>query len=240
MAQDYATLAGTDTLTASRTTLNSSTDALRSSFSGTSAPGSPVEGQWWFDTDAAGNDGALSIYESGGWRLVLPDCGADYCGLLPLSGGTMTGAIAMGSQKLTGLAAGTANGDSVRWEQVNARTKHVVVPIGAVSASQNNYLIVSSGVITITRVSVMTSTTTTGSDSSNKWTFTAQDLTSAATLCTANTDTAELTLDVPTSLGTVTGGVLDALDVVELQIVKTGTITALTQFTAIVEYTYES
>ena len=37
---------------------------------------------------------------------------------LPLAGGTMTGNIAMsGTQKLTGLAAGSANGDSVRFEQ---------------------------------------------------------------------------------------------------------------------------
>lgn len=37
--------------------------------------------------------------------------------LLPLSGGTMSGNIAMGSNKLTGLAAGSVNGDSVRYEQ---------------------------------------------------------------------------------------------------------------------------
>ena len=37
---------------------------------------------------------------------------------LPKSGGTMSGAIAMGSQKITGLAAGSANGDAVRYEQL--------------------------------------------------------------------------------------------------------------------------
>lgn len=37
---------------------------------------------------------------------------------LKLAGGTMTGAIAMGSNKITGLAEGTANGDAVRYEQV--------------------------------------------------------------------------------------------------------------------------
>ena len=39
---------------------------------------------------------------------------------LPKAGGTMSGAIAMGSQKITGLAAGTANGDAVRYEQLTA------------------------------------------------------------------------------------------------------------------------
>lgn len=37
---------------------------------------------------------------------------------LPKSGGTMSGAIAMGSQKITELAAGSANGDAVRYEQL--------------------------------------------------------------------------------------------------------------------------
>jgi hypothetical protein len=37
---------------------------------------------------------------------------------LKLAGGTMSGAIAMGSQKITGLAAGSANGDALRYEQL--------------------------------------------------------------------------------------------------------------------------
>ena len=37
---------------------------------------------------------------------------------LLLAGGTMTGAIAMGTNKITGLAAGTTSGDAVRYEQV--------------------------------------------------------------------------------------------------------------------------
>ena len=37
---------------------------------------------------------------------------------LPKTGGTMSGAIAMGSSKITGLAEGTANGDALRFEQL--------------------------------------------------------------------------------------------------------------------------
>ena len=37
---------------------------------------------------------------------------------LPKTGGTMSGAIAMGSNKVTGLAAASANGDAVRYEQL--------------------------------------------------------------------------------------------------------------------------
>lgn len=36
---------------------------------------------------------------------------------VPTSGGTMTGNLGMGSNKITGLAAATANGDAVRYEQ---------------------------------------------------------------------------------------------------------------------------
>ena len=39
---------------------------------------------------------------------------------LPKSGGTMTGAIAMGSHKITGLAAATTNGDAVRYDEFDA------------------------------------------------------------------------------------------------------------------------
>lgn len=37
---------------------------------------------------------------------------------LLLAGGTMSGSIAMGNNKITGLAAGTANGDALRYEQL--------------------------------------------------------------------------------------------------------------------------
>lgn len=43
---------------------------------------------------------------------------ANFNALLQLAGGTMSGPIAMGSQKITGLAAGTANGDALRYEQL--------------------------------------------------------------------------------------------------------------------------
>ena len=52
---------------------------------------------------------------------------------LLLAGGTMTGAIAMGSNKITGLAAGTSNGDAVRYEQLTALEAEVDA-IGAYSA----------------------------------------------------------------------------------------------------------
>lgn len=50
---------------------------------------------------------------------------------LPLSGGTMSGAIAMGSNKITGLATGTASGDAVNYDQITSLTIDAM-PVGAV------------------------------------------------------------------------------------------------------------
>ena len=236
MAQTYATLVGGGSLTAGRTTLNNNTDALRSQFSGGTAPGSPVVGQWYYDTGA----NTLSIWDGSSWQVILDDATAVHGGLVPTDGAgvSMSGNLAMGTNKLTGLAAGTDANDSVRKTQVDSRTMHTVIQIGAVSASQENFLIVSAQAITITRVSVMSATATSGSGGSDKWTFTAQDLTSPATLATANTDTdGELVANTPYSLGAISSGALTANDVLELQIVKTGTATALTQLAAVVEYT---
>lgn len=47
-----------------------------------------------------------------------PALASDLSSYLPLAGGTMTGAIAMGSHKITGLSAGSTNGDALRYEQV--------------------------------------------------------------------------------------------------------------------------
>ena len=52
---------------------------------------------------------------------------------LARSGGTMTGAIAMGSNKVTGLAAATTNGDAVRYEQLVA-TDASVAALGTFSS----------------------------------------------------------------------------------------------------------
>jgi hypothetical protein len=61
---------------------------------------------------------------------------------LPLSGGTMTGSVAMGVNKITGLAAATANGDAVRYEQLDVTQTDVTtsraVSIGGSPAIYQN------------------------------------------------------------------------------------------------------
>ena len=69
----------------------------------------------------------LVVYNTTTGKLQISD-GTNFTNLdatavaaLPKSGGTMTGAIAMGSSKVTGLADGTASGDAVNKGQLDTK-----------------------------------------------------------------------------------------------------------------------
>ena len=62
------------------------------------------------------DDGTISIFNLHALNATI-DAGT-IAGYLKLIGGTMSGAIAMGSNKVTGLAAASANGDALRYEQL--------------------------------------------------------------------------------------------------------------------------
>ena len=150
----------TDTLSASRGYLNDAFEALRTCFSGSSEPGTPVRGQFFVDTD----DNTWKIYNGSSWT-TLGDIDLAYAGLLPrtagssyplsgslycgnyaikqvatpvdstdatnkayadsklsLAGGTMTGAIVCGANKVTS-ARTTPNDDAefVRKDYVDGK-----------------------------------------------------------------------------------------------------------------------
>lgn len=100
-------LATTDTLSDSRGYINDAFAALRSSFSGSAAPGTPVEGQFFYDTDT----NVLSIYDGAAW-VTIGDVDSEYLGLLPLSAGAsyaLTSDLYCGSNKLINVADPTAD-----------------------------------------------------------------------------------------------------------------------------------
>lgn len=104
MSQSYRPLLGADLLSDSRSYLNESDDSLRTLFAGSSAPTSPVAYQLWADT----TNGQLKQRNSANdaW-VVIGILGASMLGALPLSGGTMTGAIDAGGYAMTNLGLGT-------------------------------------------------------------------------------------------------------------------------------------
>ncbi len=71
-----------------------------------------------------------------GTTQVLLNRGSASLSLAGISGITMTGAIAMGGSKITGLAAGTATGDAARYDELNALSGTVT----SVQTTANNAL----------------------------------------------------------------------------------------------------
>jgi hypothetical protein len=88
--------------------------------------GSPVTGSGTLDftlnTQAANSVFAGPTTGSAAQPIFRALVAADIPSLssiyLPLAGGTMSGAIAMGSNKITGLASGTTTGDALQWGQI--------------------------------------------------------------------------------------------------------------------------
>lgn len=73
---------------------------------------------WWLDITSAGGNGVWGSIT--GTLSSQTDLQNALNAKLALAGGTMSGNIAMGANKVTGLAAATTNGDAVRFEQLPA------------------------------------------------------------------------------------------------------------------------
>jgi hypothetical protein len=72
MTQTYSTVSASDSLSTGRGTWNDSLDTLRDNFSGTSAPTSPVVGQFYVDTTGAAERLEIRNADDDGW-IILGD-----------------------------------------------------------------------------------------------------------------------------------------------------------------------
>jgi hypothetical protein len=111
MSQTFNLIDGdTDTVSDLDTLTNDMCSALRSSFSGTSAPGTMVGGQWFFNTSTK----KVSFYDGSDLYAIF-DGNATYGGMLPLSAGLsypITGDVYLSStNRIKNVAAPEADND---------------------------------------------------------------------------------------------------------------------------------
>jgi hypothetical protein len=104
-------MASTATLSDSRSYINDSCASLRSSFAGTSAPGTPVAGQPYFNTDTYN----MSFYYGSEWKVIF-NSEKTYGGLLPLTATSsypLSGDLYLGGKQIKNLADPGASTDAV-------------------------------------------------------------------------------------------------------------------------------
>ena len=238
MSQTFTVIASTDTLTASRSVINDNFAALRSSNSGTSAPTTPtpVEGMLFAKTDT----NVIQVYTGSAWVTVVPDYTVAGGGLIAATGGTMTGALAMGSNAITGLANGSASTDAVNKGQVDGRLFAAPVVV-TISGTANSLLWIAPAACTISDVLLVSSVATTGSSGSNAWSFNVRNVTQSENLRSASKSTngAEIGAEVAYALAldqNLTG--IAQNDVLRLDVTQTGSPTSLSsaRVVAVIRY----
>jgi hypothetical protein len=124
--------------------------------------------------------------------------------------------------------------------KADTQTKSTTMYIGGIAATDNKFLFVAPYGVTIQQISIVCDTTTSGSGGSAYYTFQVVNLTVTEDLISAvqSTDGAEITGDLVYDLDPDQNLTLVANEVLELQMVKTGSPTSLSsaEIIAVVEY----
>lgn len=226
---DITTINSSDTLAASRSTINTNFANLQNLCRSATAPASPVAGMLWLDI-SSGNVLKIRNAANSAWVTLLANTETSGGGSLPLTGGTMSGAIAMGSQQITGVANGTASTHAVNKGQVDGREHVVTVTIGSVSATATKLLTVAPAGMSIVQAYIVNASTISTS-ATNYWSIQVanqtQGLNMASTAFTTNsTGGSAITANTATSLLLNQNLSPTALDVINVTLTATGSPTA--------------
>ena len=236
MVDAWADMAGTATLSASRTTLNNGLTRLSNLHLATTQPGNKVAGMLWADSST----NEVKIYDGSNWRVIVENYTAAQGGMPFLNSATFTTIV-------SGVAATGAAHFPIA-SQVNGQIQSMTMRIGSLSASADRFLwsIPVNNYYTISDVYIISDTASTGSSGSVSWTFQIVNKTASVNLLSTakTTNGAEIAADTRYALGvdqnhtpgTGSGTLLDAGDVLELQITKAGGATTLAEVMVQVDY----
>ena len=225
--------------------LNDAAESLRTLHSSGTAPAAPVAFMLWLDTSTTPDTLKMRNAANGAWVTIVPDVTATGGGLLPLTGGTMSGAIAMGSTKVTGLANGTASGDAVNKGQVDAQPQVFACYIAGFAATLNRPAFVATANLTVTAAYLLSDTATAGSGAGTKYDFqlrnggTAGAGTTDMLTAAKSTNGAEIGAYDSYDLGAFTTPAMAVGEGMQLRVTMTGTPTSLSaaQIQLVIHYT---
>lgn len=236
MATGHVDIATGDALSSSRAHLNTELTELNNLHRGAAEPTNKVDGMLWLDTST----NAVKIYYAAGaaWRVVVNDYTVAQAGIAHLTAANTFTLVQ------TGVAA-TGASHFVISSQISAMRQINAFQFTFANASANYWLmtIPVTGRYAINSIYLISDTATTGSGAGTRWDFQVANLTAGNNLLSVakTTNGAEIAADTPYSLGVNQNNAkadLDALDVLELQITKTGTPTDLSGAKVMVQVNY--
>lgn len=234
------TIAASDTLSASRTTINNNFSALATHHYGASAPSSPTIGYIWHDSDTpSATVNAIKIYDGTDWieigRLDITN------NKWQLGNATQFSAdVDANSKKITNSEAATNPNDLTRKAQIDAMIQMTSIAVDGISATVNIPLIAAPSAITISDVKIISDTATSGSDGSNLYTFQVANVTAGNNLKVSakSTNGAEISANTVYAIGVDQNLTLATGNVLRLVVTKTGSPTSLASAKIIVQVNY--